>query len=287
MGQVSAAPVVGNSMGSFLPACPARPDPKQAWISKRASTSRPTHRHDPTVSTHDMQLSRKQRTSPTTMYRKVPPAHSLVGCWLYPPAWAWAHRGMASHVQKARIIVQISLLVTAFSLSLDKACSPVLARICFKGPAYPMRLCVFLALLLLLLARAQHIISTSKRRKQQTESWSGSRPARLTSSPPPVLPCCLDSGRPYSIAKHSNLRSPCRHVIPHGQPLLTVPPLFATQDMPNHAIHNGPMAQWRQSVNELLRVKSQASRGHTILLGHFQKYHPTRTAITTPGDKPV
>lgn len=98
------------------------------------------------------------------MYRKVSPAHILVGCWLYPPVWAWAHRGMASHVQKARIIVQISLLVTAFSLSHDKADSPVLARICFKGPAYPMRLCVFLALLLLLLvARAQqHIISAGK-----------------------------------------------------------------------------------------------------------------------------
>lgn len=184
MGQVSAAPVVGNSMGSFLPACPARPDPKQAWISKRASTSRPTHRHDPTVSTHDMQLSRKQRTSPTTMYRKVPPAHSLVGCWLYPPAWAWAHRGMASHVQKARIIVQISLLVTAFSLSLDKACSPVFSPHLFQGsclPYAPLRLSRAVA------------AAGSRTAHHQHKQDANSRPSPglvlvLLASPPPLLP---------------------------------------------------------------------------------------------------
>lgn len=185
------------------------------------------------------------------MYRKVPPAHSLVGCWLYPPAWAWAHRGHGIPCpESSDHYPNIPSRYRILSLSLDKACSPVLARICFKGPAYPMRLCVFLALLLLLLARAQRIISTSKTQTaDQVLVWfSSCSPHLLTSSP--LLPCCLDSGRPYSIAKHSNLRSPCRHVIPHGQPLLTVPPLLATQDMPYHAIHNGPMAQWRQSVSQ-------------------------------------
>lgn len=72
---------------------------------------------------------------------------------------------------------------------LTKHAVPFLARICFKGPADPMRLCVFLALLLLL-ARAQHIISTSKTQTaDQVLVWfSSCSPHLLPSSRPPLLP---------------------------------------------------------------------------------------------------
>lgn len=78
-------------------------------------------------------------------------------------------------------------------------------------------------------------------------------------------------------------RLACRHVMPranHSQ--LSDPcsrrPHKTCHPMPN-TIQSGSMVQWRQSVSGLLRVKTQASRGHTIRLGQFQKYHPARTYI--------
>lgn len=160
------------------------------------------------------------------------------------------------------------------SLSLDKACSPVLARICFKGPAYPIRLCIFLALLLLLLvARAQHIISTSKTQTaDQVLVWfSSCSPHLLPSSPPSLLPGLWAPVFNCQAFK-SALPMPTRH-----PPWPTIINRTTLARDAGHAIPchpqwpDGPVAPVSQSVSELLRVKSQASRCHTILLGGTSK----------------
>lgn len=153
----------------------------------------------------------------------------------------------------------------------------------FQGSCLPYAppLCVFLALLL---ARAQHI-STSKTQNKQTQAADRVLVLVLLASPPPFPAAWALGARIQSPRIQICAPMPTRH--PPWPTIINRPTLArdAGHAMPYHTIpchpHSGPMAQWRQSVSELLRVKSQASRGHTIRLGHFQKYYPARTAITT------
>lgn len=109
----------------------------------------------------------------------------------------------------------------------DKACSPVLACICFKGPAYTARLSASLLLAVVAGSRPQHISTSTSNANRPSP---GSRRRRRPSHPldvlfsPHLLPCCLDSGRPYSIAKHSiyaphaDTSSPWPTTINHSTP---------------------------------------------------------------------
>lgn len=131
-----------------------------------------------------------------TMYRQVPPAHSLVGCCSTRPPGHGPTHGDGHGCSSSQYL--------SLSLSqLDKACSPVLACICFKGPAYPL----LLLLPLPLPAPAPHPHQHQHQHQQCEQTWSSS------SSPSSSSPAAWALGaRIQSPSNQSTL--PCRHVIP-------------------------------------------------------------------------
>lgn len=162
--------------------------------------------------------------------------------------------GMASHVPFQKSSDHYPNIISSYCIlsQVDKACSPVLACICFKGPAYTARLSASLLLAAVARSHPQHIGTSTSNANRPSPGSRRRRPSPSTpdvlssSSPPPLLPGLW--APVFNRQAFNYAPMPTRHL--HGQPLSTIAPLLATrQDMPSHAMpchacHSGPMAQW-------------------------------------------
>lgn len=146
---------------------------------------------------------------------------------------------MASHVPFQKSSDHYPNIISSYCIlsPVDKACSPVLACICFKGPAYSASLPAFLhlcclavswLLLLALGSRPQHIgASTSNASRPSPGSRRRRRPSPSTpdvlssSSPPPLLPglwAPVFNRQAFNLRSHADTSPPWPTTINHSTP---------------------------------------------------------------------